>query len=876
MKFLFKILTLSFILTTCCSALDYQKPDFSIEHLYLTFELDDYKTCVTSQLEVNRETDSSKANLVLDGERLKLISVTLNKKLLKEGEYQLDDKTLTIFNVPDHFCLTVVNEINPIENTSLEGLYKTDGIFCTQNESLGFRKITYFLDRPDVMTKYTTKIIADQNKNPILLSNGNKIDSGVLDNNRHFATFEDPYKKPSYLFALVAGDLDCIEDTFVRKSGKPVELKIFSEKHVIDKCHYAMDCLKRAMKWDEDNFGLVCDLDNYMIVAIDAFNAGAMENKGLNIFNSAVILANSKTASDYNYKAIEGVIGHEYFHNWTGNRVTLREWSELNVKEALTVFRDQEFSLDMNSWSTQRVEDVQMLKIYQFPEDAGPTAHSIRPTEPVETCNLYTATVYQKGPEVIRMIQTLIGKETFRKGMDKYFELYDGQAVTTDQFVYAMELASKRDLSQFKRWYDQKGTPHVKVSSDYDIESQRLTLHIEQSNPREGENALPLHFPFKLGLLDADGNDFNVPSMLEIKEKKEVFVFENITTKPVLSLNRDFSAPVIVEADYNMEDCAFLMAHDSNDYTRFEANRELTMSLIQSLVNDHNLNKELKVPQQYFNAFQNLLNDQALDQSLKAMALKLPPESEISQSQKIIDFDGNYYVRNWLKKELATLYEEQFLNIYQNLSDNKPYTLDSNAMAKRELKNTCLGYLTALEKPQYIDLATKQFNTANNMTDQFAALCYLNQIDCRQRRECLDSFYAQFNDDALVMNKWLSVEASSHLKVTPNCVQELLRHPIFDYKNPNKARALLGSFMRNSIHFHATDGSGYNFIAEQILVLDKINPQVAARLCEAFREYPKLDNTRKKMMKETLETLINQQDLSANSYEIISKSLNDN
>ena len=873
-----RLLKLFIILSIPCmflSAVGYQEPNFCIKQVYLTFDLDDTQTKVTSEMEFQRVGNNKKAPLVLDGENTNLISVYLNKKLLKENEYQLTENHLTLPNVSNHFHLTIVNEINPSDNTSLEGLYKSNDIFCTQNESKGFRKITYFLDRPDIMTKYTTKVIADKKTCPILLSNGNKIDSGELEGGKHFAVWQDPYKKPSYLFALVAGDVGCIEDVFIRKTGKPVDLKIFCEKGLEHKCYHAMRCLKRAMKWDEERFGLVCDLDTYMVVAINDFNAGAMENKGLNIFNSSAILANQETSTDYDFSRIEGVIGHEYFHNWTGNRVTLRDWYELNVKEALTVFRDQEFSLDMNARTKQRIENVAFLKRYQFSEDAGPTAHSIRPQEEIETRNLYSATVYCKGPEIIRMIQTLIGKETFKKGMDKYFELYDGQAVTTDQFVHAMELASNQDLSQFQRWYDQKGTPHLKVSKEYNAKLNTLTLYFEQSNPKEGSSALPLHIPLKIGLLDANGNDIALKNdLLEIREKKETFVFENIQSNPALSLNRDFSAPIIIEYERPSQDYAFLMANDSNEFNRWETARAFSLSTLQSLILEYQKGNELQVPQSYLDAFQSLLTNPSLDPALKAEAIQLPSESELAQTQEIIDFDANYAVRKWMKKKLASENEAYFLATYKSLESTSPYSIDPESKAKRELKNTCLYYLTSLEKQKYTDLCVAQFSNANNMTDQFTALTYLNLVNCEERKAALNQFYAQWKDDSLVINKWLSLQGASQSGDALNEVKALLNHPAYKITEPNKNRALLGGFLKNAIYFHAVDGSGYLFLEEQISTLDEINPHMASSLAQCFRLYPKLDPTRKQLMKTSLENLLKKEGLSSNTYEIINKSLN--
>ncbi len=852
---------------------DYQKPLFGIEKVHLTFDLDDSKTRVISHMKMFRDASDKNVPLVLLGERMKLIQVHLDGKELQDNEYEADDKSLTIFKVPEEFRLTVENEIDPKANTFLDGLYKSKDIFCTQNEPQGFRKITYFLDRPDVMTKYTTKIIADKNKYPILLSNGNKIASGDLKGDKHFVEWEDPFKKPSYLFALVAGDLECLEDTFMRRSGKPVLLQIFCEKGYKSKCHHAMESLKKSMKWDEDVFDLEYDLDIFMIVAVDAFNAGAMENKGLNIFNTSCVLADQDSATDDNFDRVEKVIAHEYFHNWTGDRVTLRDWFQLTLKEGLTVFRDQEFTSDLNSRAVHRIETVSILRGHQFPEDAGPTAHPIRPPSYIEMNNFYTTTVYDKGSEIIRMIHTLLGKKCFFKGMKKYFELFDGQAVTCDDFVHAMELGSGKDLTQFKRWYEQKGTPHLKVETDYNESSKTFTLHLEQSNPVEGKDAPPLHFPLQLGLLDSKGEDFPISSLIEMKQKKESFTFEKISQKPILSLNREFSAPIIIDTPLTLKDYTFLMAHDSDSFNRWEASQELGTSILLSLLKDHNTKQELVLNQDYKEAFTMLLSDNSLDHGLKTLALLLPTESLLGQKQKIIDFDGNHFVRKWLRKELGQDNKELFLDLYHSLEDKGPYSIDAKSVGQRKLKNCCLAYLVHLEQKEFIELANKQFSNANNMTDEFSALALLNQVDCPEREEALERFYQKWNKDQLVMVKWLSIQALSPLPGALHNVEKLLEHSVFDYKIPNLARALIGSFLENHVHFHALDGSGYRFFEDAVKTLDKINPQVAARLSNAFRKFPKLDPKRHELMKGTLETLLNKKDLSRNTFEIVSKSL---
>ncbi len=849
---------------------DYQKPAFSFSNVFLTFELDDTQTVVTSELEIHRE-DSSNDPLVLNGERLNLISVEVDNKLLTEDEYTVEEKTLTIADVPDQFKLKTVVEINPVANTYLDGLYKSKGTFCTQNEPEGFRKITYFLDRPDVMSKYKTKIIANKGQYPILLSNGNKIDSGDFDAERHFVVWEDPFNKPSYLFALIGGDLACIEDEYVRHSGKPVKLEIYCEKGSTGQCEYAMEALKKSMKWDEEVFDLEYDLDIFMIAAVEAFNAGAMENKGLNIFNISCILADKATATDDNFVRVEKVIAHEYFHNWTGDRVTLRDWFQLTLKEGLTVFRDQEFTSDMHSRPVHRIENVSILRTHQFSEDAGPTAHPIRPASYIEMNNFYTTTVYDKGSEIIRMVYTLLGKENFFKGMKKYFELYDSKSITCNDFIHAMELASDIDLSQFRRWYEQKGTPTLKVSFEYDSQNKKFTLQTEQSNLKEGKDAPALHFPLKMGLIAPDGTEYKLPELVEIKEKKQSFTFENIDQKPIASLNRDFSAPIHLESPLDFEDYLFLMKYDQNDFNRWEASQEIAMQIMLSSIGS---GQKSTLDPKYIEAFGSLISDNDLDPAFKALALNIPSESLMGQKQNIIQFNDNHKAREGIKKELANAHEKLFLETYHSLNIENDYCVEAKDIGLRKLKNCALAYLGYTGNKEHHDLFMKQFTSATNMTDQFAALSILNRIDCPERIEAMQKFYDQWHDNVLVITKWLSLQAISPLDGAIDRVEKTLKDPIFDYKIPNIVRAVMGSFFENHTHFHALDGSGYQLAQEQISKIDEINPSVAARLSAAFRKFPKLDEKRKEMLKASLEKLLSKKNLSRNAYEIINKSLN--
>ncbi len=864
---------------------DYKKPNFLIPSCELSFQLADENTIVSSKLNIVRNSDENNKNapLVLNGEHMKLLSVTLDGVLLDSSKYEVDNKFLTIPNVPNQFLLEISNEINPKNNTALDGLYKSGDIFCTQNEPLGFRRISYSLDRSDVMSKYTTTVIADKKLYPILLSNGNAIDRGDLDDGKHFVTWKDPFPKPSYLFALVAGDLGMIQDSFTTRSKKEVSLQIFCDKGNEEKCGHAMESLKKSMKWDEEVFGLEYDLDIFMIVAVDAFNMGAMENKGLNIFNTGCILANPKTATDANFERIEKVVAHEYFHNWTGNRVTCRDWFQLTLKEGLTVFRDQEFSADMNVRSVQRIQDVINLRSEQFPEDAGPMSHPIKPDSYIQINNFYTSTVYCKGAEVIRMIHTLIGKEAFRKGIDTYFELYDGQAVTTEDFVHTMELASKKDLSLFKNWYSQSGTPLVTIHFNYHHKKQTLEITVEQKCPPtpDQNTKQPFHFPLSIGLLDQKGKDMAIQLneqkgttiCLNVTQKKEIFEISNVYEQPIASVNRNFSAPVKIQAPYTRKDYMFLMAHDSDDFNRFEASRELAKSIMNELIEKEEDKTLLKIDEGYLDTFKTLLENKNLDHALKAKAMILPDEASLINEQQVIDFHATHEAREFVYRQIAQKYQDQLLSLYEELHDTGDYRIDPESIGKRSLKNACLNYLVKSKEKQMIALAFKQFQEANNMTDEFAALFILANIDCEEKDKALVLFYDKWKEDTLVMNKWLAVQAISKLSNTLERVRSLMCDPIFDISIPNLVKALLGSFISNLIVFHNKNGKGYSFIADKIIELDTLNPQIASGLCSAFKYYAKVDAMRKTMMNKEMVKILGKKDLSNNVYEIISKTI---
>ncbi|SCA58389.1 Puromycin-sensitive aminopeptidase [Chlamydiales bacterium SCGC AB-751-O23] len=856
---------------------DYKKPTFSIPTLDLTFHLDDEKTIVKSRMHLINNDKKSGDELILMGENLKLISIQLNGKNLNANEYQTDSKTLKIPQAPEDFSLEIEVEINPKANTALDGLYKSDDIFCTQNEPEGFRRITYFADRPDNMSKFTTTIIGDKKKYPYMLSNGNKTNSKDLGGGLHQVTWEDPFLKPCYLFALVAGDLAMIEDTFQTSSGKQVRLEIYSDKGNEERCSHAMKSLKKSMKWDEEVFGLEYDLDIYMIVAVDSFNMGAMENKGLNIFNTSCTLAHPATATDYDFQRVEGVIAHEYFHNWTGNRVTCRDWFQITLKEGLTVFRDQEFSSDMNSRPVKRIEEVNLLRSSQFPEDAGPTSHPIKPESYIQINNFYTATVYNKGAEIIRMIHTLIGKENFRKGIDRYFELFDGQAVTTEDFISSMEQASDCSLSQFKNWYKQAGTPTVSVKFDYNSKAKTFTLHCSQKPmvKTKEEDYAPYFMPFSVALFGSDSKPIildekgSKETTLVIKESKQSFTFSNISEKPFVSLNRDFTAPVFVESSLENKDYLFLMAHDNDPFNIWECSQKLAQNFIQKLIE----NPDYIIPEEYFSACEGILQNASLDEAFKSLTLTLPSLTLLIDSQKPPLFEESFKALKHLRKTIALRLKSLLLNYYQKFSLKEEYKVDAGSIGKRALRNLCLHYLVSTEDPKFSSLAYEQFRQSNNMNDEFFALSVLVEFNCPEKKEALMEFYSKWKDETLVMQKWFSCQSSAPQKNTLVIVKELLNNPVFDIKVPNVMRSVIGVFARNHLCFNAISGEGYEFLAQKILEVDSINPQMGSILAKSFNRFGFLDKTRKEKMQKALESILKSPKLSTNTYEIVSKCL---
>ncbi|WNB76262.1 aminopeptidase N [Methylomonas koyamae] len=867
---------------------DYTPPEYLIDQIELHFELDEQRTRVQARMNVRRNPHSSADSVALKlwGEELQLLSIAVDGRPLQENEFVVGDEALIVHEAPQDrpFEILIENLINPQANTALEGLYLSSSMLCTQCEAQGFRKITWFLDRPDVMSRFKTTLVADKAKYPVLLSNGNKTGSGELENNRHWVSWEDPFAKPCYLFALVAGQLQCVADQFVTMSGRRIDLQIFVEQHNVDKCGHAMQSLKNAMRWDEQTYGLEYDLDLYMIVAVDHFNMGAMENKGLNVFNTKFVLARPDTATDSDYEHIEGVIGHEYFHNWSGNRVTCRDWFQLSLKEGFTVFRDQQFSGDMTSPAVKRIEDVNALRTRQFAEDAGPLAHPVRPEAYIEINNFYTLTVYEKGAEVVRMLHTLLGAAGFRKGCDLYFQRHDGQAVTCEDFVKALEDANGVELGQFRRWYSQAGTPVVTVEQDYDAANGRLQLTLRQSCPPTPNQPVkqPLHIPVKLGLLNADGSpatfEFagqrHTEVTLDLTAAEQSFNFGNLAGKPVVSLLRGFSAPVTLQMPRSLDELAFLLSHDSDTFNRWEAGQQLATQAIFQLIDSIELGRPLQLEPIVVDAYRRVLADAGGDLSYQALLLALPEESYLSGQMPVIDVEAVHQAREFVKKTLAENLAEQFLELYRQYHRDESGCFDAGAVGRRRLKNTCLSYLSKLETPDSHRLAEQQFRAARNMTDQISALAAIVNSHHPDQDDCLDSFYRQWQQEALVIDKWFALQATSSMPNTFAKVQNLMRHPAFDMKTPNRVRALVGAFSQsNPLHFHAANGEGYRFLADRVIELNALNPQIASRMVSGLAQWRRYDANRQSLMKQELQRIVATDHLSKDVYEIASKSL---
>ncbi|MFB1114740.1 aminopeptidase N [Dickeya dadantii] len=858
---------------------DYRAPDYTITDIALDFDLHPEQTRVIAVSQVVLQGEPGAA-LKLDGEGLKLLSVQVDGQDWQA--HRVLDGGLELTGLPEKFTLRIETEISPAANSALEGLYQSGGALCTQCEAEGFRHITYYLDRPDVLARFTTRITADKARYPYLLSNGNRVAQGELDEGRHWVEWQDPFPKPCYLFALVAGDFDVLRDSFITRSGREVALELFVDRGNLDRADWAMTSLKNAMKWDETRFGLEYDLDIYMIVAVDFFNMGAMENKGLNIFNSKYVLAKAETATDKDYLGIEAVIAHEYFHNWTGNRVTCRDWFQLSLKEGLTVFRDQEFSSDVGSRPANRIDNVRVMRGAQFAEDASPMSHPIRPDQVIEMNNFYTLTVYEKGSEVIRMMHTLLGEEKFQAGMRLYFDRHDGSAATCDDFVQAMEDASSVDLSQFRRWYSQSGTPVVTVRDDYDAATRQYRLHVSQMTPvgADKQPKLPLHIPLDVELYDTEGQVIplrqkgqKLGSVLNVTEAEQTFVFDDVPCQPVPSLLREFSAPVKLNYSWSDEQLTFLMRYASNAFSRWDAAQSLLANYIRLNVARYQQKQPLSLPMHVVDAFRGVLLDDKLDPMLASQILSLPGENEMAELFEIIDPDAITAVRQSLTQTLAQEMADELLAVYR-ANKLASYRVDQQDMGKRALRNVCLSYLAFADREQADALAAAQFTDADNMTDSLAAMAasVAAQLPCRDT--LLAAFDERWHQDGLVMDKWFALQASSPASDVLSRVRELLNHRSFSLNNPNRLRSLVGSFCAgNPSAFHAVDGSGYQFLTEMLSDLNTRNPQVASRLIEPLIRLKRYDSGRQALMRQALETLKGLENLSGDLFEKITKAL---
>ncbi|TKI07509.1 aminopeptidase N [Martelella alba] len=858
---------------------DYRAPDYTITDISLEFELDADTTTVTAVSQCVRQGQPD-APLLLNGEDLQLLSVHVDG--VQWPHYRQAAPGLILERLPAAFTLTVVNVIHPAANSALEGLYPSGSALCTQCEAEGFRHITYYLDRPDVLARFTTRIVADKARYPHLLSNGNPVDHGEMADGRHWVVWRDPFPKPCYLFALVAGDFDVLRDSFTTGSGRTVALELFVDRGNLDRAEWAMVSLKQAMSWDETRFGLEYDLDIYMVVAVDFFNMGAMENKGLNVFNSKYVLARAETATDNDYLNIQRVIGHEYFHNWTGNRITCRDWFQLSLKEGLTVFRDQEFSADLGSRAVNRIGNVRVLRGSQFAEDASPMAHPIRPEKVIEMNNFYTLTVYEKGAEVIRMLHTLLGEEKFQAGMRLYVQRHDGAAATCDDFVNAMEQASGIDLTLFRRWYAQSGTPILSVRDDYDPELQQYQLHVSQMTPPTADQSekSPLHIPLKIELYDAVGQVIPlrregraVANVLNVTESVQTFMFDEVPSLPVPALLCGFSAPVKLEYPYCDQQLTFLMRHASDDFSRWDAAQSLLATYIRLSVARFSQKQPLKLPLHVADAFRGVLLDPSLDPALTAQILTLPGENEMAELFDVIDPGAIHAVHEALIRCLASELSDELSAVY-HANQTPQYRVEQQDIGKRALKNVCLFYLAFGEHDQAVRLITRQYRLADNMTDRLAAIsaAVAAQLPCEAT--LLAEFDGQWHHDGLVMDKWFTLQATSPSGDALNRVKSLLTHRAFSLNNPNRTRSLIGAFASgNPAAFHAADGSGYHFLAEILAELNTRNPQVASRLIEPLIRLRRYDPSRQALMRQALTTLKALPNLSGDLYEKIHKAL---
>ncbi|ERS89536.1 aminopeptidase N [Halomonas sp. PBN3] len=865
---------------------DYRPPAYRVTHTELTFDLDPAATRVKARLHLERHPERTAGEpLVLDGEGLTLEAIALDGEPLEADEYSQDEARLTVHRVPERFHLDTEVTIAPEANTALEGLYLSNGMYCTQCEAEGFRRITFYPDRPDVMATFATTVIGGAGE-PVLLSNGNPVERGELPNGRHFVTWEDPHPKPCYLFALVAGDLKKVEDAFTTMSGREVTLQIWVEEENLDKTDHAMASLKRAMRWDEEAYGREYDLDLFMIVAVNDFNMGAMENKGLNIFNSAAVLTHPHTATDAAFQRVESIVAHEYFHNWSGNRVTCRDWFQLSLKEGFTVYRDQCFSADTNSPAVKRIEDVSFFRTAQFAEDAGPTAHPVRPDHYIEIGNFYTLTIYEKGAEVVRMLANLVGEEAFRRGSDRYFERFDGQAVTIEDFVDCMAEASGLDLSQFLRWYSQAGTPEIDAFGEYDYAKAEYRLILRQRTPvtPDQPDKQPLHIPVRLGLvgtksgrdlpLTLEGEALGSDAVIHLREAEQEFLFTDVSEAPVPSLLRGFSAPVKLRFPYGREDLAFLLANDGDGFNRWDAGQRLAMLALDDLIAAHRNGVEKVMDPRVIEAFRGLLEGEPEDRAVLAEMLTLPSEAYIAEQQPLVDVDAIHAAREFMRQGLAMALRDDFLRVYRENQRDEAYAPTPEQIARRSLKNVALAYLMAIEDEDGVALAREQFEADHNMTDVRHALTLLTHSRRDELSEpALKAFGEKWAHDPLVMDQWFAIQVTRPQADVLERVKFLMEHPAFSLKNPNKVRALIGTFAaQNRVNFHRLDGAGYRLLADTVIELNRLNPEIAARLVTPLTRWARFDEPRQELMKAELER-IRAEELSPNVYEVVEKAL---
>jgi aminopeptidase N len=866
---------------------DYTPPPYRISEVALDFTLEGKATHVKATLQVEQRTASA-APLVLDGSRLKLISVALNGTPLGASAYEHTPDALILRNPPAKFTLEIVTEIAPAENTALEGLYMSNGIYCTQCEPEGFRSITYFLDRPDNLAKFETRIEADKQIAPVLLSNGNLVESGELPGGRHFARWRDPFPKPSYLFALVAGDLAHIRDSYTTLTGREIDLRVYVEHGNEARAEYAMDSLKRSMRWDEEVYGREYDLDIFMIVAVSAFNFGAMENKGLNIFNDKVLLASPETATDDDYARIESVVAHEYFHNWTGDRITCRDWFQLALKEGLTVFRETGFAGDMRSHAVRRITDVKDLRLRQFQEDAGPLAHPVQPQSYITIDNFYTATVYEKGSEIVGMLKMIVGPEKYRKGMDLYFDRHDGEAATVEDFIRCFEDVSGRQLGQFRLWYSQAGTPEIRAEATYDSAARTYALDLAQSlSPTPGQpEKRPMHIPIALGLigrrsgkslpltLEGENAVGSEERVLELTTPRQRYVFTGIDEEPVLSIGRNFSAPVNIRIQTDAKTRAFLMSHDTDAFNRWESGQQLSTEMLSDIIRNVQSGQPARVDPIYIEAIGGVLQRADEDHAFTALMLMPPSESELALAVTPIDPETIHLARLAIIRAVAGAQGAGLAALYRRLESRGEFSPDAASAGRRSLRNAALRFLTVADDDKAAELADTHYRTATNMTEAIAGLAALARTNHPRREAAFAHFHDRFRNDPLVLDKWMGLQAMSPQPDTVHRVRALMNHPVFSLKNPNRVRALVGAFaIGNPLRFHDRTGAGYRLLREVVQTLDPINPQTAARMAAAFETWRRYDSDRQRLMRAELEAIASSSGLSTNLYEMVSKML---